>query len=123
LLLGYGLLNRAYTDGPMTNMGGKVTRPEEDRRAEDTGAEHGSRLQQYRRRIEEWASSLRDGAEQHAPPEVLTGLAATAKNVAQYLDGMAERARAKQAKQEAPVPKPAEQVPEPTEQAKSTSNE
>jgi hypothetical protein len=104
----------------MTSMGGKVTRPEEDRRAEDTGAEHGSRLQQYRRRIEEWASSLRDGAEQHAPPEVLTGLAATAKNVAQYLDGMAERARAKQ---EAPVPKPAEQVPEPTEQAKSTSNE
>jgi hypothetical protein len=107
----------------MTNVGGKVTRSEEDRRAEDTGAEQGSRLQQYRKRIEEWASSLRDGAEQHAPPEVLSGLAATAKNVAQYLDGLAERARAKQAKEEAPVPKPAEQVPEPTEQAKSASNE
>jgi len=50
-------------------------------------------------------------------------LAATARNVAQYLDGMAERARAKQAKEEARVPKPAEQAPEPTEQAKSTSNE
>jgi hypothetical protein len=68
-------------------------------------------------------SSLRDGAEQHAPPEVLGGLAATAKSVAQYLDGMAERARVKQAKEEAAVPKPAEQVPEPTEQAKSASNE
>jgi hypothetical protein len=54
---------------------------------------------------------------------VLSGLAATAKNVAQYLDGMAERAQAKQAKEEAPVPKPAEPVPEPTEQTKSASND
>jgi hypothetical protein len=83
-------------------------------------AEHGSRLQQYRKRIEKLASSLRDGAEQHAPPEVLSGLAATAKNVAQYLDGMAARARVKQAKEETPVPEPAEQVPEP-EQADSAS--
>jgi hypothetical protein len=54
---------------------------------------------------------------------VLSGLAATAKNVALYLDGMAARARMKQAKEEAPVPKPAEQVPEPTEQAENASNE
>jgi hypothetical protein len=107
----------------MTGTGGEVTRPEEDRRAGDTGAEQGSLLQQYRKRVEEWASSLRDGVEQHAPPEVLSGLAATAKNVAQYLDGMAERARVKQAKEEAPVPKPAEQVPEPTEQAESAPKE
>jgi hypothetical protein len=107
----------------MTDTGGEVTRPEEDRRPEDTGAEQGSRLQQYRKRIEKWASRLRDGAEQHAPPEVLTGLAATAKNVAQYLDGMAERARVKQAKEEAPVPKPAEQAAEPAEQGESASNE
>ena len=65
----------------------------------------------------------RDRAEQHAPPEVLSGLAATAKNVAQYLDGMAERARVKQAKEEAPMPQPGEQVPEPTEQAERASNE
>ena len=103
----------------MTDTGAEVSRPE-DSRAKDTEAEQGSRLQQYRKRIEGWASGLRDGAEQHAPPEVLSGLAATAKKVAQYLDGMAERARVKQAKEEAPVPEPAEQVPEP-EQAESAS--
>jgi hypothetical protein len=48
-------------------------------------------------------------------------LAATAKKVAQYLDGMAERARVKQAKEEAPVPEPAEQVPEP-EQAEGVKD-
>jgi hypothetical protein len=111
----------------MADTGAEVT-PAEDQLAEgsrpkETGAEQGSRLQQYRKRIEEWGSSLRDRAEQRAPPEVLSGLAATAKNVAQYLDGMAERARVKQAKEEGPVPKPAEQVPEPTEQAESASNE
>jgi hypothetical protein len=51
---------------------------------------------------------------------VLSGLAATAKKIARYLDGMAERARVKRAKEEAPVPEPAEQVPEP-EQAESAS--
>jgi hypothetical protein len=81
----------------------------------------GSRLEQYRNRIEEWASAVRDGAEQHAPPEVLSGLAATARNVARYLDGMAERARVKQANEEA-VSEPADQVPEP-EQAERPSKE
>ena len=81
----------------------------------------GSRLEQYRNRIEEWASAVRDGAEQHAPPEVLSGLAATARNVARYLDGMAERARVKQANEEA-VAEPADQVPEP-EQAERPSKE
>jgi hypothetical protein len=103
----------------MTDTGGEVTRAE-DPRAEDTGPEPGSRLEQYRKLIEERASALRDRLEQHAPPEVLSGLAATAKNVAQYLAGMAERARVKQAKEEAPVPEPAEQAPEP-EQAESAS--
>jgi hypothetical protein len=50
-------------------------------------------------------------------------LAATAKKLAQYLDGMAERARVKQAKEEAPAPKPAEQKPEATDQAESASKE
>jgi hypothetical protein len=111
----------------MTDTGGEVTRAE-DRRAEDTGAEPGSRLQRYRKRSEEWALALRDGAEQHAPPEVLSGLAATAKNVAQYLDGMAERARAKQAEKTVPEPseqgpEPSEQGPEPTEQTESASKD
>ena len=52
-------------------------------------------------------------------------MAGAAKNVAQYLDGMAERARVKQAKEEA-VPEPTEQqakdaAPEPTEQAKDAA--
>jgi hypothetical protein len=86
-----------------------------DPRAEGTGAEPGSRLQRYRTRIEELAFSIRDGAEQHAPPEVLTGLAAAAKNVARYLDDMAERARVKQAELEA--------APEPPERTESTSKD
>src|SRR5919108_4960028 len=98
----------------MTGTGGEVTRAE-DPRAENTRAEPGSRLEQYRKRTEEWALALRDGAEQHAPPEVLSGLARTAKNVAQYPEGMAERARLKQAKEKA-VPEPGEHAPERTEQ-------
>jgi hypothetical protein len=97
----------------MTDTGADVTGAEE-RRPEDTGAETGSRLQQYRKRTEEWASALRDGAEQHAPPEVLSGLARTAKNVAEYFEGMAERARVKQAKEEA-APEPTPETAEPTE--------
>jgi hypothetical protein len=104
----------------MTDAGAEVSRPEGSR-AEDSGAEQGSRLQQYRKRVEGWAFALRDGAEQHAPPEVLSGLATTARNVAHYLDSMAARARVKQAKEEAPAP--TEQVPEPTEQADNASRE
>jgi hypothetical protein len=103
----------------MTDTGAEVSRPE-DSRAKDTEAEQGSRLQHYRKRIEGWASGLREGAEQHAPPEVLSRLAATAKKVALYLDGMAERARVKQAKEETAVPEPAEQVPK-SEQAENAS--
>jgi hypothetical protein len=112
----------------MTDQGDDVTRAE-DPRPGDPGAEHGSGLQKYRTRIEEWAFALRDGAEQHAPPEMLSGLAGTVRNVAQFLDGMAERARAKQANQEvaaAPtdqVPGAAEPTPKPTEQAESPSKD
>jgi hypothetical protein len=90
----------------MTDTGADATGAEEPR-AEDAGTAPGSRVQQYRKRTEDLAASLRDGAEQHAPPEVLSGLARTAKNVAEYLEGMAERARVKQAKEEAaPEPPP-----------------
>jgi hypothetical protein len=110
----------------MTDTGGEVKRAEDPRPEGALGKDmpaQGSRLEQSRRRIGERASALRDGVEKHAPPEVLSGLAAAAKNVALYLDGMAERARVKQAMEEAPVPTPEEQVPEPTEQAESASNE
>ena len=111
----------------MADTGAEVTPGEdqlaEDPRAKEKGAEQGSRLKQYRKRIEDGASSLRDRAEQHAPPEVLSGLATTAEKVAQYLGGMAARARVKQAKEEAPAPKPTEQVSEPTEQAERASQE
>jgi hypothetical protein len=111
----------------MTDTGGEVPRTEdpgpEGARGTDVAGDQGSRLEESRKRIAERASALRDGVEKHAPPAVLSGLAAAARNVALYLDGMAERARVKQAKEEAPlpepteqVPKPAEQVPEPTEQ-------
>jgi hypothetical protein len=106
----------------MTDTGAEVTRAEDPRPA-DTGAEPGSRLKQSRERIEEWVVALRDGAEQHAPPEVLSGLAGTAQKLAQYLDGMAERARVKQVKGEAPVPEASERVPEPTERAENASKE
>ena len=54
-----------------------------------------SRLKRYDRRLEEWLASLKEEAEQRSP-EVLGALAAKAKDVAEYLDKMAVRARAKQ---------------------------
>jgi hypothetical protein len=54
-----------------------------------------SRLKRYDRRLEEWLTSLREEAEQRSP-EVLGALAAKAKDVAEYLDKMALRARSKQ---------------------------
>jgi hypothetical protein len=58
-------------------------------------ADQVSRLRRYDRRVEEWLASLKDEAEQRSP-EVLGALAAKAKDVAEYLDKMAERARSKQ---------------------------
>jgi hypothetical protein len=54
-----------------------------------------SRLKRYDMRVEEWLASLKDEAEQRSP-EVLGALAAKAKDVGEYLDKMAERARSKQ---------------------------
>ena len=58
-------------------------------------ADQVSRLKRYDKRVEEWLASLKDEAEQRSP-EVLGALAAKAKDVAEYLDKMAERARSKQ---------------------------
>ena len=51
-----------------------------------------SRIKRYDKRVEEWLGSLKDEAEQRSP-EVLGALAAKAKDVGDYLDKMAEKAR------------------------------
>jgi len=59
-----------------------------------TESEQLSRLKRYDQRVEEWLTSLKDEAGQRSP-EVLSALAAKAKDVAEYLDKMAEKARSK----------------------------
>src|SRR6187551_2428618 len=71
-------------------------------------SEQESRLKRYDQRIEEWISSLKDEAGQRSP-EVLSALAAKARDVSEYLDKMAVRARSKSDAQ-AFTP-PAEDVP------------
>jgi hypothetical protein len=53
-----------------------------------------SRLKRYDQRIEEWLTSLKEGAEQRSP-EVLSALAAKAKDVGDYLDKLADKARSR----------------------------
>jgi septal ring factor EnvC (AmiA/AmiB activator) len=65
-----------------------------------------SRLKRYDQRIEEWITSLKDEAGQRSP-EVLGALAAKARDVSEYLDKMAERARSKS---DAPGPTPPAEV-------------
>jgi hypothetical protein len=57
-------------------------------------SEETSRFAGYDTRLEEWLGSLKDEAGQRSP-EVLGGLAAKARDVADYLDKLADRARAK----------------------------
>lgn len=60
----------------------------------DESAEDTSRLRGYDTRLEEWLVSLKDEAGQRSP-EVLGGLAAKARDVADYFDKLADSARAK----------------------------
>ena len=53
-----------------------------------------SRLKRYDQRIEEWLTALKEGAEQRSP-EVLSALAAKAKDVGDYLDKLADKARSR----------------------------
>ena len=53
-----------------------------------------SRLKRYDQRVEEWLTSLKEGAEQRSP-EVLSALATKAKDVGDYLDKLADRARSR----------------------------
>ena len=79
-----------------------------------TESEQLTRLRRYDQRVEEWLSSLKEEAGQRSP-EVLSALAAKAKDVADYLDKMAERARSKnEASGETP---PAEDAPRSDEPA------
>ena len=57
-------------------------------------ADQESRLKRYDQRIEEWLASLKEGAEQRSP-EVLSALATKAKDVGDYLDKLAEKARSR----------------------------
>ncbi len=56
--------------------------------------EQESRLKRYDQRVEEWLTSLKEGAEQRSP-EVLSALATKAKDVGDYLDKLADRARSR----------------------------
>ncbi len=62
--------------------------------SETTESEQVSRLKRYDQRVEEWLTSLKDEAGQRSP-EVLSALAAKAKDVAEYLDKMAEKTRSR----------------------------
>jgi hypothetical protein len=59
-----------------------------------TDSEQESRLKRYDQRIEEWLTSLKEGAEQRSP-EVLSALATRAKDVGDYLDKLADKARSR----------------------------
>jgi len=61
---------------------------------ERTDSDQLSRIKRYDQRVEEWLTSLKDEAGQRSP-EVLGALAAKAQDVADYLNKMAERAKAK----------------------------
>jgi hypothetical protein len=76
-----------------------VTAPTETERtniADESAADNDqeSRLKRYDHRIEEWLTSLKEEAEQRSP-EVLSALATKAKDVADYLDKLADRARSR----------------------------
>ena len=59
-----------------------------------TDRDQQSRLRGYDQRVEEWLTSLKEEAEQRSP-EVLSALSAKAKDVSDYLDRLAEKARSR----------------------------
>ena len=70
------------------------TEPENTVDQSVTDSDQESRLKRYDQRIEEWLTSLKEGAEQRSP-EVLSALATKAKDVGDYLDKLADRARSR----------------------------
>jgi hypothetical protein len=73
--------------------------PVESGEVSATEAAERSRLRGYDKRLEEWLASLKDEAGQRSP-EVLSALAAKAKDVAEYLEKMADQARSRRAPDE-----------------------
>ena len=76
-----------------------MTAPTETERtntADESAADNDqeSRLKRYDQRVEEWLTSLKEGAEQRSP-EVLSALATKAKDVGDYLDKLADKARSR----------------------------
>ena len=61
------------------------TKPEDTVEQSAADSDQESRLKRYDQRIEEWLTSLKEGAEQRSP-EVLGALATKAKDVGDYLD-------------------------------------
>ena len=70
------------------------TETEHAKSADEATADQESRLKRYDQRLEEWLTSLKEGAEQRSP-EVLGALATKAKDVGDYLDKLADKARAR----------------------------
>jgi hypothetical protein len=72
------------------------TEPEPTNTVDESTADRDqeSRLKRYDQRIEEWLTSLKEGAEQRSP-EVLSALATKAKDVGDYLDKLADKARSR----------------------------
>jgi hypothetical protein len=85
-------------------------------------ADQVSRLKGYDKRVEEWLASLKDEAEQRSP-EVLGALAAKAKDVAEYLDKMAVRARSRQEADDSSPSLPAQEASDAGESATSVDRD
>jgi hypothetical protein len=67
---------------------------EDDANVSATEAARRLRPRGYDKRLEEWLASLKEEAGQRSP-EVLGALAAKARDVAEYLDKMADQARSR----------------------------
>jgi hypothetical protein len=75
------------------------TEPVESGEVGVTEAAERSRLRGYDKRLEEWLASLKEEAGKRSP-EVLSALAAKARDVAEYLETMAEQARSRRTSDE-----------------------
>ena len=73
---------------------------EDDADGSASEAARRSRLRGYDKRVEEWLASLKEEAGRRSSPEVLGALAAKARDVAEYLEKMAEQARSKRTPEE-----------------------
>ena len=71
-----------------------TSQPDLEPQSDTTENEQVSRLKRYDQRVEEWLTSLKDEAGQRSP-EVLSALAAKAKDMGEYLDKMADKARSR----------------------------